>query len=340
MKNSNMTDVTLFLDLDNTELTAEESELLQRPMIGGVILFARNTKNAEQTAQLVKSIRAIRPELVISVDQEGGRVQRLKEGVTILPPVKAVSEQFDANSDQGRIAARELGYLMAAELRELDIDLSFAPVLDVDYARNSVIGNRAFGNSFSTVAQLSAAYIEGMEQAGMSTTGKHFPGHGWADADTHHADAVDERSFEQIWDTDLVPFKQAIDNGLSAMMFAHVLYPQCDASPAGFSTFWLQDILREKLGFKGIIFSDDLSMKAACSAGSYAQRAEKAILAGAQALLCCNDRQGSLDILNYLEQHHQPLASISQLRGNAWEKDIARLEKVRNLATDLVSANQ
>jgi len=340
LKNRTMTDVTLFLDLDGTELTAEESELLQRPMIGGVILFARNTKYAEQTAQLVSSIRAIRPELVISVDQEGGRVQRLKEGVTILPPVKAISEQFDANSQQALSAARELGFLMAAELREIDIDLSFAPVLDVDYERNSVIGNRAFGDNFRAVSQLSAAYIEGMEQAGMSATGKHFPGHGWADADTHHADAVDERSFEQILDTDLVPFKQAIDNGLSAMMFAHVLYPQCDPSPAGFSTFWLQDVLRQKLGFKGIIFSDDLSMKAACSAGSFAQRAEKAILAGAQALLCCNDRQGSLDILNHLEEHYQPLASISQLRGKAWEKDKARLEKARNLATDLVSANQ
>ncbi|WP_415891545.1 beta-N-acetylhexosaminidase [Neptuniibacter sp. PT8_73] len=331
-----MSEVTLFLDLEGTVLTAEEKDLLKHPFIGGVILFARNTENAEQVATLVASMRSIREELVISIDQEGGRVQRLKKGVTVLPPVKAISKKFSVASE-GVIAAKELGYLMAAELRQLDVDLSFAPVLDVDYGRNTVIGNRAFGEDYETVTEISAAYIDGMRSAGMSATGKHFPGHGWADADTHHADAVDGRSFEELWKTDMVPFRQAVDNKLEAMMFAHVLYPECDSSPAGFSNFWLGETLRKKIGFGGIIFSDDLSMKAAHSAGSYAERAGKAIASGCQALLCCNERRGTLDILKYLEaSDFKPLQEISSLRGKQWNRDGERLDAARVLANDLL----
>lgn len=331
-----MSEATLFLDLEGTELTAEEKDLLTHPFIGGVILFARNTENAEQVAALVASMRAIRKELVISIDQEGGRVQRLRKGVTVLPPVKAISKQFSGTS-AGVIAAKELGHLMAAELRQLDIDLSFAPVLDVDYGRNKVIGNRAFGEDYEAVSEISTAYIEGMRSAGMSATGKHFPGHGWADADTHHADAVDGRSFDELWATDMVPFRQAVDKGLEAMMFAHVLYPECDLSPAGFSPFWLDKTLRKKMGFGGIIFSDDLSMKAAHSAGSYAERADKAVAAGCQALLCCNERQGTLDILKYLEASDiKPLKEISSLRGKEWNRDEERLDAARVLANDLL----
>jgi len=331
-----MSEVTLFLDLEGTELTAEEKGLLKHPFIGGVILFARNTESAEQVAALVASMRAIREELVVSIDQEGGRVQRLKQGVTVLPPVKAISHKYAASSE-GLNAAKELGYLMAAELRELDVDLSFAPVLDVDYGRNTVIGNRAFGEDYKTVTEISTAYIDGMRSAGMSATGKHFPGHGWADADTHHADAVDGRSFDELWSTDMVPFRQAVDNDLEAMMFAHVLYPECNPSPAGFSSFWLGDILREKMGFGGVIFSDDLSMKAAHSAGSYAQRAEKAIASGCQALLCCNERQGTLEILEYLEgADEKPLQEICSLRGKEWDRDEPRLDAARVLANDLL----
>ncbi|WP_415903543.1 beta-N-acetylhexosaminidase [Neptuniibacter sp. QD29_5] len=331
-----MSEVTLFLDLEGTELTAEEKRLLKHPFIGGVILFARNTENAEQVAELVGSMRAIREELVISIDQEGGRVQRLKQGVAVLPAVKTIAQNC-TETLEGVDAARALGYLMAAELRLLDVDLSFAPVLDVDYGRNTVIGNRAFGEDYKVVTEISAAYIEGMRDAGMSATGKHFPGHGWADADTHHADAVDVRSFDELWSTDMVPFRQAVNNDLEAMMFAHVLYPKCDSSPAGFSSFWLGEILRQKMGFAGIIFSDDLSMKAAHSAGNYAERADKAIASGCQALLCCNERQGTLDILTYLEtSHFKPLQEISTLRGKEWDRDEERLDAARVLANDLL----
>ncbi|MAY40821.1 MULTISPECIES: beta-N-acetylhexosaminidase [unclassified Neptuniibacter] len=332
-----MTEATLFLDLDGVELTPDEVELLQHPLIGGVILFGRNTQSALQVEQLVKSIRLVSPDCIISIDQEGGRVQRLKEGVTLLPPVQSLKGIYEQNRDQGLEAASQLGYLMAAEMRMLDIDLSFAPVLDIDYDRNTVIGNRAFATSIEQVAALSEAYIQGMAGAGMAATGKHFPGHGWANADTHLNDAVDEREFEQLLSEDLLPFIKAIDNGMQAMMFAHVLYPSCDPSPAGYSAFWMQDVLRDKLGFKGIVFSDDLSMKAAHSAGGYAQRAEKSIGAGCQALLCCNDRVGTKEVLSHLEAIRcLPLEGISALKGKEWVVDEARLSLSRDLAKELM----
>lgn len=332
-------EASLFLDLDGLVLTDEEKVLLLDPLIGGVILFARNTQNAKQVAELVASIRAIRPDLILSLDQEGGRVQRLKEGVTLLPPVKALSE-FSTSIEENSSAAKQLGYLMAVELRQLDIDLSFAPVVDIDYGRNTVIGNRAFGSDVSTVTALSSGYIEGMRDAGMPATVKHFPGHGWANADTHHADAIDEREFTAIEQTDMVPFKEAITNGVEAMMFAHVLYPQCDASPAGFSDFWIGDVLREGLGYQGAIFSDDLSMKAAHSAGGYAKRAEHAIRAGCQVLLCCNDRKGSLAVLEYMRSACvEPYSALSSLKGKAFKIDEVRLEQARVLASRLMDVN-
>lgn len=328
---------SLFLDLDGTELTQAESVLLKHPLIGGVILFGRNTKSADQVKTLIKEIREIRPELIISIDQEGGRVQRLKEGVTLLPPVKSVHTLFCLDHAQGLQAASQLGYLMAAEMRLLDVDLSFAPVLDVDYGRNSVIGNRAFATDHKAVTQLSEAYISGMADAGMTATGKHFPGHGWANADTHHADAIDDRPFAQLWDTDMLPFRRAIEKGMPAMMFAHVLYPECDSAPAGYSAFWMQKILRERLGFKGIIFSDDLSMKAAHSVGGYGQRAEKALLAGCQAILCCNDREGTIEILSYLDASgYKALPELLELKGSDWTLDDERLKSARLLAKTLM----
>ncbi|MEM5536282.1 beta-N-acetylhexosaminidase [Neptuniibacter pectenicola] len=332
-----MMQASLFLDLDGIELTSAESKLLQHPLIGGVILFGRNTESASQVKVLVKQIRELRPDVIISIDQEGGRVQRLKEGVTLLPPVQCVYDLFNVDKAEGARAAAQLGYLMAAEMRLLDIDLSFAPVLDVDYGRNTVIGNRAFATDYQAVTPLSEAYISGMADAGMAATGKHFPGHGWANADTHHGDAVDDRSFSQLWDTDMQPFKRAIDNGMEAMMFAHVLYPECDAAPAGYSTFWMQKILRERLGFSGIIFSDDLSMKAAHSVGGYAQRAERALQAGCQAILCCNDRTGTMEILAYLETSGcTPLPELVKLKGSDWTVEHERLASARLLAKKLM----
>ncbi|PIE25351.1 MAG: beta-N-acetylhexosaminidase [Neptuniibacter caesariensis] len=327
---------SLFLDLDGVTLSSSEQRLLKHPLVGGVILFSRNTENAEQVAGLVKAIRSIRPDLVISLDQEGGRVQRLKEGVTRLPAVKSIV-LADGAEQQKQNNAEQLGYLMAMELRLLDIDLSFAPVVDVDYGRNTVIGNRAFGCDVATVIQQSSSYINGMRKAGMPATAKHFPGHGWANADTHHADAIDERSFTEICHTDLLPFKTAIEQGVEAMMLAHVVYTQCDPAPAGFSKFWLQEILRQELGFKGIIFSDDLSMKAAHSAGTPAQRAQRAIEAGCQVLLCCNDRAGWLEVLAYLEADGvAPCRALSSLRGQVVSVDEKMMQNARVLAEALV----
>ena len=335
-----MTEATLFLDLDGTSLSQEEKQLLTEPEFGGVILFGRNTESAAQVALLIKEIRQINPSLIISIDQEGGRVQRLKKGVALLPAMQTLEKVYLQDNQQGLTASRELGYLMASEMRGLDIDISFAPVLDVDYGCNTVIGSRAFATNPQIVTELSRSFIMGIRDAGMAATGKHFPGHGWADADTHHSGAVDERSFERICETDLLPFKDAINNGLEAMMFAHVHYKNCDPEPAGFSTFWIDNILREKLGFKGLVFSDDLSMKAAHSAGSYRDRAEKAIKAGCQILLCCNDREGSLEILQYMkESDFSTVNDLNIMRGKPVKTDNKRLEAAKELAVNLLESN-
>ncbi|MFY0677525.1 MAG: beta-N-acetylhexosaminidase [Neptuniibacter sp.] len=333
-----MDSATLFLDLDGTELTDEEAQLLRDPLIGGVILFGRNTQSAGQVADLVQSIRAVHPDSIISIDQEGGRVQRLKEGVCRLPPVQSLNELYANNPEKGLEAASDLGYLMAAEMRNLDIDLSFAPVLDIDYGHNDVIGNRAFSNVVDAVIALSSAYIQGMSDAGMSATGKHFPGHGWVKSDTHLEGAVDERSFEVLWNTDLKPFRVAIENKIEAMMLAHVVYPECDDQPAGFSGYWLRQVLVEKLGFEGVVFSDDLSMKAAQAAGSYQERVRASLAAGCQAILCCNERQGTLEILEYMHSVNcSPLDSLARLKGRAWNVDEKRLQVARLLAKRLLA---
>ncbi|MGH1432044.1 MAG: beta-N-acetylhexosaminidase [Neptuniibacter sp.] len=333
-----MDSATLFLDLDGTELTDEEDQLLRDPLIGGVILFGRNTQSAAQVADLVQSIRAVHPGSIISIDQEGGRVQRLKEGVCRLPPVQSLNELYVDNPEKGLEAAGDLGYLMAAEMRNLDIDLSFAPVLDIDYGHNDVIGNRAFSNTVDSVIALSSAYIQGMSDAGMAATGKHFPGHGWVKSDTHLEGAVDERSFETLWNADLKPFRTAIDNEIEAMMLAHVVYPECDGQPAGFSGYWLRQVLVEKLGFEGVVFSDDLSMKAAQAAGSYEERVKASLEAGCQAILCCNERQGTLEILEYMHSVDcSPLDSLARLKGRAWNVDEKRLQNARLLAKRLLA---
>ncbi len=331
-----MSEASLFLDLEGTRLTREETQLLAQPEISGVILFARNTENAEQVARLTAEIRACNPDLIISIDQEGGRVQRLKEGVVRLPAVQTLLPVYRATPGNALDQASALGYLMAAELRALDVDISFAPVLDIDYGHNEVIGDRAFGDDVESVTALSSAYITGMADAGMAATGKHFPGHGWVSADTHLADALDERDFDTLLRLDISPFKTAIAQGLEAMMLAHVLYSACDEQPAGYSAYWLKQVLRGELGFEGVIFSDDLSMKAAHCAGNYTQRAALAVQAGCDVLLCCNDRQGSLEVLDYLKQQAaKPGKNLAALRGRSGYSDQKRLQQARVIAAQL-----
>lgn len=294
----------LMMDLTGTELTAEEVDLLAHPAIGGVIFFTRNYESVQQLTALVKLVRmaAQRP-LLLAVDHEGGRVQRFRKQFTRLPAIAKLGEQYAQNPLEARQLAYRLGWLMAAEVRAVDIDISFAPVLDLNYGVSQVIGDRAFHREPEIVAELAGAYISGMREAGMASTGKHFPGHGFVEADSHLAIPLDLRSKEQIMQADVLPFAQLMQQGLNAVMPAHVIYEQVDTQPAGFSRIWLQDILRGQLGFEGVIFSDDLSMEAAGVVGGYAERAEAALAAGCDMILACNKRAGIIEILDKVKLH-------------------------------------
>ncbi|GGO80559.1 beta-hexosaminidase [Marinobacterium nitratireducens] len=332
-----MTAPVLMLDLEGTRLSAMEAERLTRPGVGGVILFSRNYQNPEQLRQLVADVRAQAPDVLIAVDHEGGRVQRFRDGFTHLPAMGALASRHTADPAAARAEARELGWLMASELVSLDIDLSFAPVLDLDYGRSRVIGDRAFGAEAAAVTALAGAFVEGMREAGMAATGKHFPGHGWAEADSHLEIPVDERPYAAIEAADMQPFAALIRAGLDGIMPAHVIYSRIDDRPAGFSRHWLQQVLRGDLGFDGIIFSDDLSMEGAGFAGGYSARAASALEAGCDMLLVCNDPRGACEVLDWLDAH--PVAAgrdARRLRHRAVaQPDPGRLERARALAARL-----
>ena len=279
----------LMLDVRGTALTDDDRTRLAHPLVGGVILFARNYENPAQLAQLTAEIRALKsPPLLIAADQEGGRVQRFRDGFTRLPPMRILGRIYDARPHQAKTLAREAGYVMAAELRAHGVDLSFAPVLDLDCGVSSVIGDRAFHHAPQAVIELSHALMLGMKDAGMAACGKHFPGHGHIAADSHVAIPVDERDYADIALNDLLPFRALIDMGLAAVMPAHVIYPKADAAPAGFSRFWLQRVLRGELNFQGMIFSDDLTMEGAAVAGDITARTLAALAAGCDMALVCN----------------------------------------------------
>ncbi|MGB1310884.1 MAG: beta-N-acetylhexosaminidase [Leucothrix sp.] len=308
----------LMLDLEGIELTQEEQELLKHPLCGGLILFSRNFHSVEQLEYLIKSVRqASGPDLLIGVDHEGGRVQRFKDGFTHLPALGKLYAQSD-NEQVALQAARNHAWLMASELRALGIDFSFAPVLDLNYGVSEVIGDRAFHAEAEIVSKMAEAYIEGMHQAGMASTGKHFPGHGAVVADSHKEIPIDKRDFSTLDAFDIQPFLKLIPKGLDAVMPAHVIYPAIDSRPAGFSEIWLKQILRGILNFDGVIFSDDLDMEGASFAGNYAQRAEAAITAGCDMVLVCNNRQGVMQVLDEasIELHSQAaLARQHRLKG-------------------------
>lgn len=308
----------VMLDLKGTELSAEERELLAHPNVGGLIYFTRNYQSVEQITALTKAVRAAAKQpLLIAVDHEGGRVQRFREQFTRLPPLAEFGQQYDDDPLTALQAARKAGWLMAAELRAVGIDFSFAPVLDLNYGVSEVIGDRAFHADADCVSKLAMAYIEGMHEAGMAATGKHFPGHGWVVADSHKAIPRDERSAEQIMQQDMQPFCELFKCGLDAVMPAHVIYEQVDERPAGFSKIWLQDILRQRLGFDGVIFSDDLSMEGATVAGGYAERADAALAAGCDMVLACNNRAGVIDVLERarLEVAPESTQRLERMRG-------------------------
>jgi len=289
----------VMVDLSGTEITAEEKELLAHPAVGGVIYFTRNYENPEQMAELVRQTRAAaRNPLILAVDHEGGRVQRFKKGFTAIPAMYQIGAQAP-DSETALHWAQELAWVMATEVQALDIDISFAPVLDVQ-GISEVIGDRAFGDDCDQIIPIARAFIRGMHQAGMKTTGKHFPGHGSVQADSHIAIPVDERSFETIQAVDLPAFAE-LAACLDAIMPAHVIYPKVCAHPAGFSRIWLQQVLRQQLGFKGIIFSDDLAMAGATVAGSMDERAYAALEAGCDMVLACNDRAGAIQVIEAVQ---------------------------------------
>lgn len=280
----------LMVDVAGLRLSADEAERLRHPTVGGVILFRRNYASREQLMELVRSIRALRaPELLVAVDHEGGRVQRFREGFTHIPAMRALGRRWREDAAAGAALAFDTGVVLAAELRAVGIDLSFTPVLDLDWGHSEIIGDRSFGRDPTCVTAVAGALIRGLASRGMASCGKHFPGHGWAVADSHHALPEDPRTYEELAADDLLPFSRLFDQGLASVMPAHLLYPAIDLRPAGFSPFWLQTVLREQLGFDGAVFSDDLSMRGAHGIGDIVARAEAAHTAGCDMVLVCND---------------------------------------------------
>ncbi|CAM9960459.1 unnamed protein product [Discosporangium mesarthrocarpum] len=295
----------LMLDLESTELSSDEQQFLQSPAVGGVILFSRNYQSTDQLRDLVAAIRAINPDLLLAVDQEGGRVQRFRDGFTRLPALSRLAEAYDQDPETGARLIHQAAWVMAAELIACGLDLSFAPVLDLFRADSEVIADRAFAAEPDLVAHLARLYIEGMHDAGMCATGKHYPGHGSVVADSHVELPVDDRPAEQILTRDYQVFAELVDV-LDAVMPAHVSYPALDAACAGFSDYWLQEKLRQELEFTGVVFSDDLSMSAALAAGSITGRAQAALGAGCDMILVCNDRPAALTLLAWLEREALP----------------------------------
>lgn len=320
----------VFVDVQGCVLNEEERRRLRHPLVGGVILFARNFRDGETLAALTAEIRALRsPALLIAVDHEGGRVQRFRDqGFTRLPAMRTLGRRWEEDAMAGLEAARATGLVLAAELLAHGVDLSFTPVLDLDYGGSRVVGDRAFHREPAAVAALAMALVSGMREAGMGCVGKHFPGHGFAEADSHVEIPVDERDFAAVWEEDIAPYRHRLGGLLSGVMPAHVIYPNIDPYPAGFSAFWLGDVLRGRLGFQGVIFSDDLTMEGATVAGDIVARASAAFDAGCDMVLVCNRP----DLADELLARWSPVvpeatrARIASLAGTARFGDALELE--------------
>jgi len=295
----------IILDLVGPKLQPDERELLQHPLVAGVILFARNYESPQQITQLCHDIRASRKTpLLITVDQEGGRVQRFRQGFVQLPSMGQLGKLYQQDKEHAQQLTEVVGWLLASEVLSVGVDLSFAPVLDLNKQQNTVIGDRAFHQDPTIVITLAHALIKGMQQAGMAAVGKHFPGHGAVTVDSHLGMPIDQRTFPEVANDDLLPFTKLIQLGIQGIMPAHITFPLIDNNPVGFSSYWLQKILRGQLAFSGVIVSDDLNMQGAAIGTDYTSRAEAALLAGCDMILICNNRPAALQILNNLSTNH------------------------------------
>ncbi len=305
----------VMLDIEGLSLSPADRDLLREPAVGGVILFTRNYESVEQVTDLVAEIRALRsPPLLVAVDHEGGRVQRFREGFTQIPPMRRIGREFDRDPGAGLQAAREAGWLIASELRAAGIDLCFAPCVDLDWGVSEIIGNRAFHRNPGVVADLANAFSRGLRSAGMAAVAKHFPGHGAVLADSHLKLPVDRREYGLILD-DMRPYAKLVSNSaIAGVMLAHIVYEQIDAQPAGFSAYWIQRELRERLGFGGAVFCDDLSMHATREFGTMAERARLALDAGCDMILVCNDREAAHDAVDALGAWSNPLSLVRLAR--------------------------
>lgn len=300
------------IDLQGCEITSQEHQWLSHPAVGGVILFTRNFQTKTQISQLIQSIHEVKsPKLLVAVDQEGGRVQRFREGFTAFPPMRALGEIYDKEPSKGLQLSELLACRLAAELRDIGVDFTFAPILDLDTGKSAVIGDRAFHSDIDAVSALANKFMRGLRQGGMESVGKHFPGHGTVAADSHIECPVDNRYESDLQLSDIIPFKRLVDNGIAGVMSAHVIYHHVDSKPASFSKYWLMHVLREQLGFEGVIFSDDLNMQGAQQVGDIAARLNIALEAGSDMVLLCNSPEDIPTALDHLNDYNNP---SSQLR--------------------------
>lgn len=313
-KNLTMALGPVMVDVEGLCLQSHEIERLKNPLVGAVILFARNYQDPKQLTELCRQIHGVRDEpLLIAIDHEGGRVQRCRsEGFTALPAMAELGQLWDRDQEAALVLAHEVGYVLAAELLSCGVDFSFTPVLDLDYGVSEVIGNRAFHRDPEVVAKLSEALIDGLAEAGMAACGKHFPGHGFVEADSHVAIPVDGREFDEIWEEDIKPYVALGHLKLPSLMPAHVIYEKVDSMPAGFSKFWVQEVLRERMGYQGMVFSDDLTMEGASVVGGIVERANAAFAAGCDMVLVCNRPDLADELLANLE-HQASAESIQRL---------------------------
>jgi len=305
----------VMLDIEGLALSPADRNLLREPAVGGVILFARNFESVQQVTDLVAEIRALRsPPLLVAVDHEGGRVQRFRDGFTVMPPMRHIGREYDRNRESGLRIARQAGWLIGSELRSTGIDLSFGPCVDLDWGVSEIIGNRSFHRRADVVSELAESFARGLRSAGMAAVAKHFPGHGAVVADSHEKLPVDRREYGLILD-DMRPYERMMNTSVVAgVMLAHIVYREVDEMPSGFSKYWIQRELRDRLGFGGAVFCDDLSMKATADYGRMPVRAKLALDAGCDMILVCNDRERATQAVNALSSYSNPLSLVRLAR--------------------------